>query len=201
MEKKKKIIMWGILIILIVLVLALNYIKFFATDNANIEVKPIENSSSTAIENALLEIVNNFNESDEVGELSKDGIILSASKKNYSIYVAYVVNGARTTYEFNYSNLNLFINVSSDQKNLEKFNKILMILIKSCQKRINNTSNIDRDVEKFLDGTGELNGVLRSDTDGLTSYQIDITKKIEPVQSSDLGDNLEGGDENGNTTY
>ena len=124
MNKQKTIIMWICLTFLIVLILALNYIKFFGSPNQNIREQPVENSTSEAIDNALLDIVNNFNNSTDVQELTKDSIVASAILKNYSIFISYTINESKTTYEFKYSNLKLTINISNDEENIEKFNKI-----------------------------------------------------------------------------
>lgn len=178
MKKTKTIIMWIFLIILIILTLALNYIKFFGIPNQNIKETPIENSTSSAISTALLDITNNFNNSMDTQELTKDSIVASATLKNYSIFISYTVNDSKTTYEFKYSNLKLTINISNDEENVEKFNKIYKILIKSCQKRLGNTENIDEDIDNFLKGEKELLGMKKIEKNSLISYEMDITQKI-----------------------
>lgn len=178
MKKQKTIIMWIFLIILTILILALNYIKFFGNPNQNIKEQPIENSSSTAINNALLDITNNFNNSVDVQELTKDSIVASATLKNYSIFISYTVNESKTTYEFKYSNLKLTINISNDEENIEKFNKIYKILIKSCQKRLNNSENINEQIDKFLNGEQDLSGITKTQKSNLITYEMDITQKI-----------------------
>ena len=122
MKRRKIIIAWIFLVILIILILALNYIKFFGNPNQNIKEQPIENSTSTAINNALLDITNNFNNSVDVQELTKDSIVASATLKNYSIFISYTLKDSKTTYEFKYSNLKLTINIANDKENIEKFN-------------------------------------------------------------------------------
>ena len=178
MNKQKTVIMWICLIFLITLILALNYIKFFGSPNQNIREQPVENSTSEAIDNALLDIVNNFNNSTDVQELTKDSIVASAILKNYSIFISYTINESKTTYEFKYSNLNLTINISNDEENIEKFNKIYKILIKSCQKRLNNSDNINEQIDKFLNGEQELLGITRIRKNNLITYKMDITQKI-----------------------
>lgn len=178
MNKQKTGIMWICLIFLIILILALNYIKFFGNPNQNIREQPIENSTSEAIDNALLDIVNNFNNSTDVQELTKDSIVASAILKNYSIFISYTINESKTTYEFKYSNLKLTINISNDEENIEKFNKIYKILIKSCQKRLNNSDNINEQIDKFLNGEQELLGITRTRKNNLITYKMDITQKI-----------------------
>lgn len=185
MTKKKKIITWIILIILIILVLALSYIKFFGNNNPNITEKPVENSTSTAINQALMDITNNFNNSVDIENLTKDGIVASASTKNYSIFISYIINDAKTTYEFNYNNLKLSINIENNKKNIEKFNQIYKILIKSCQKRINNLEDIDNDIDLFFQDKQELNGITKIVKNNVISYELDITKNIKTISADD----------------
>ncbi len=189
MNKKKMVVTWIILVILICLLLFLNYVKFFGVKNENIEEKPVEDSSAVAIENALMDIVNNFNDSDDVKNLTKDGIIVSATLKNYSIFITYTINANKTTYEFNYSNLKLSINVLDDEKNLEKFNKIYKILIKSCQKRLKNDDDIDKILDSFLNDEVKIDAIQKENVNDVINYQMDITKKISSDNINDLNQN------------
>ncbi len=187
MKRRKIIIAWIFLVILIILILALNYIKFFGNPNQNIKEQPIENSTSTAINNALLDITNNFNNSVDVQELTKDSIVASATLKNYSIFISYTVNDSKTTYEFKYSNLKLTINIANDKENIEKFNKIYKILIKSCQKRLNNTDNLNDQIDRFLNEEQELSGIIKTKKSNLIIYEMDITQKISNQLTQDNG--------------
>ena len=187
MKRRKIIIAWIFLVILIILILALNYIKFFGNPNQNIKEQPIENSTSTAINNALLDITNNFNNSVDVQELTKDSIVASATLKNYSIFISYTVNDSKTTYEFKYSNLKLTINIANDKENIEKFNKIYKILIKSCQKRFNNTDNLNDQIDRFLNEEQELSGIIKTKKSNLIIYEMDITQKISNQLTQDNG--------------
>lgn len=189
MNKKKMVVTWIILVILICLLLFLNYVKFFGVKNENIEEKPVEDSSAVAIENALMDIVNNFNDSDDVKNLTKDGIIVSATLKNYSIFITYTINANKTTYEFNYSNLKLLINVLDDEKNLEKFNKIYKILIKSCQKRLKNDDDIDKILDSFLNDEVKIDAIQKENVNDVIKYQMDITKKISSDNINDKNQN------------
>ena len=189
MNKKKMVVTWIILVILICLLLFLNYVKFFGVKNENIEEKPVEDSSAVAIENALMDIVNNFNDSDDVKNLTKDGIIVSATLKNYSIFITYTINANKTTYEFNYSNLKLSINVLDDEKNLEKFNKIYKILIKSCQKRLKNDDDIDKILDSFLNDEVKIDAIQKENVNDVIKYQMDITKKISSDNINDENQN------------
>ena len=111
MEHKKNLLAWISLITLIILLLFLNYIKFFSQKNPNIEEKPVENSSSRAIETALSTIAENFNTNEELNTLKEENILLSATRKNYSLFITDIENENRTIYEFKYNNLKLSINV------------------------------------------------------------------------------------------
>ena len=74
--------------------------------------------------------------------------------------------------------MKLTINISNDEENIEKFNKIYKILIKSCQKRLNNSDNINEQIDKFLNGEQELLGITRTRKNNLMTYKMDITQKI-----------------------
>ncbi len=194
MSKIKKIITWIILIILIILLLALNYIKFIGLDNQNIQEKPSENSTATAINNALTEIVNNYNNNIEVENLTKEGIFTSAILKNYSIFITYVVNEQTTTYEFHYNNLILTTTTLNQEENLKKFLPIFKILINSCQERLNNNQNIDNTITEFLENRQEVNGLTQKKSDSKIVYTIDITRKIENEDNQIPNDEMNNSD-------
>ena len=189
MEHKKNLLAWISLITLIILLLFLNYIKFFSQKNPNIEEKPVENSSSRAIETALSTIVENFNTNEELNTLKEENILLSATRKNYSLFITDIENENRTVYEFKYNNLKLSINVLDEKENLEKFNRVYKILIMSCQKRIQNEDIIDEKIEKFLNGEVELEAIQKKKSGNIINYQMDITKKISSDNINDLNQN------------
>lgn len=186
---KKKIIFWIILIILIALLLGLNYVKFFGVSNDNIEEKPVENSTSEAINTALQDITNNFNNNQEVSNLTKDGITVSAVLNNYSIFISYAIGNDTTTYEFNYSNLILSIDIENNEENIKKFNTIYKILINACQERLTNEDNIDSDIDKFLNGESTFNGIDKSINNNIITYKMDITKKHSTSNEDTTSDN------------
>ncbi len=189
MEHKKNLLAWISLITLIILLLFLNYIKFFSQKNPNIEEKPVENSSSRAIETALSTIVENFNTNEELNTLKEENILLSATRKNYSLFITDIENENRTVYEFKYNNLKLSINVLDEKENLEKFNRVYKILIMSCQKRIQNEDIIDEKIEKFLNGEVEIEAIQKKKSGNIINYQMDITKKISSDNINNLNQN------------
>mgnify|MGYP004501549357 FL=1 len=189
MEHKKNLLAWISLITLIILLLFLNYIKFFSQKNPNIEEKPVENSSSRAIETALSTIAENFNTNEELNTLKEENILLSATRKNYSLFITDIENENRTVYEFKYNNLKLSINVLDEKENLEKFNRVYKILIMSCQKRIQNEDIIDEKIEKFLNGEVEIEAIQKKKSGNIINYQMDITKKISSDNINNLNQN------------
>ena len=189
MEHKKNLLAWISLITLIILLLFLNYIKFFSQKNPNIKEKPVENSSSRAIETALSTIVENFNTNEELNTLKEENILLSATRKNYSLFITDIENENRTVYEFKYNNLKLSINVLDEKENLEKFNRVYKILIMSCQKRIQNEDIIDEKIEKFLNGEVEIEAIQKKKSGNIINYQMDITKKISSDNINNLNQN------------
>ena len=178
-EKIKIILAWIFLIFLIALFIYINYLKFFGFEINNniIEEIPIENSSSHAIELALNEIVDNFNNDILVEENINEDIELSAYLNNYSIYVSYNSNDI-VTYEFEYSNLVLSINVTNEEENLLKFNKIYEILIKAIQKRIGNNDDITNLVNNHLNENISYDGLTKEINGDTIKYSINITKKL-----------------------
>ena len=189
MEHKKNLLAWISLITLIILLLFLYYIKFFSQKNPNIEEKPVENSSSRAIETALSTIAENFNTNEELNTLKEENILLSATRKNYSLFITDIENENRTIYEFKYNNLKLSINVLDEKENLEKFNRVYKILIMSCQKRIQNEDIIDEKIEKFLNGEVEIEAIQKKKSGNIINYQMDITKKISSDNINNLNQN------------
>lgn len=181
-DKKKKIIVaWFILIILIISLLSLNYIKFFGTKNPNIEEHPVENSTATAINTALKDIVKNFNNSEQVQEYVEQNVVIQASLNQYSIYINYITD-TTVTYEFSYNNLNLDITIDNDQENLERFYKVYRTLIYAIQKRIGNEENLDALIDSFLSDSNkkiEYDGIKKEEKNQTIHYQINITKKLK----------------------
>lgn len=177
-KKNKKVIAWIMLFILIGIALALTYLKFFSVDNINIEERPVNNSSSNAIHNALKDITTNFNQNSKVKEYANDNIILKASVNNYSIYISYITD-TTTTYEFTYDNLCLNIVVNNTEEDKTKFNVVYQLLIEAVQKRINNTDNLDAIINNFLTTDTTYDGLSKEEVENGIAYQMNITKKLK----------------------
>jgi len=179
-EKKGKIfIAWLALIFLIILILWLSFMKFFGTVTPNIEEKPVNNSSATAINNALKEITTNFNQNSKVKEYENNDITLKATVNNYSIFISYITD-ITITYEFTYNNLSLDIITNLSEEEQETFNIIYQILIEAVQKRLNNEENIETIITNFLTTEDSYNGLTKTKVDAGIKYQMNITKRIKP---------------------
>ena len=177
-NKNKIVIAWIVLFLLFIIMIAFSYIKFFGFYTyKDIEIIEEENSGDEAIEIALNSIVDNFNSSDDIEAFKTQEIDIKAVLKNHSIFI-YYSDDITTTYEFNYNNLILSINIEEKEDNLDKFNKIYRILIKSIQKRIYNENNIDDLIDLHINDDIELVGIEKINNQGFISYKIDITKKI-----------------------
>lgn len=193
MKNIKIIVARFFLIILIILLIALNYVKFFMNSNDNIQQTPVENSASQAVNTALNQIVENFNADEKIKEFQTNNIEITAVLNNYSIFINYK-GETSTTYEFHYNNFKLDIKVSNDEENMEKFKIIYEILIRAVQKRLNNTENIDTYINEFLTDSMEYDGLQKIATDDsdIFMYTMDITKKIENNNLEDtVTENLE----------
>ena len=191
-EKKGKIIIaWIVLILLIIMLLVLNYIKFFGSQTTpNIEEKPVGNSSEQAVNNALQQIVDNFNQHEKVKEYAEQNIGLKAVLNGYSIYISYTTD-TTTTYEFTYHDLTLDIDIANDEENIQKFKTIYEILIYAVQQRIDNDENIDSYVSEFLNDSEEYDGLYKVVADNIISYHMDITRKLKANDSSEIQPDME----------
>ena len=178
-EKNKMLIAWIILIALIIITIILTYIKYFSTDNTNIEERPINESSSNAIHIALKDIITNFNENSKVKEYGlENNLTLKAVVNNYSIFISYI-NDTTTTYEFKYEDLFLNITINNIEEDKNKFNIVYKFLIEAVQKRINNTNDISELIDNFLTNDINYDGLIKEENSNTIKYQINITKKLE----------------------
>ena len=101
-KKQNKTLGWILLIILIILVLALNYIKFFANiETDEVEETPANTQQSEVITTALNNIVDNFNNNSKITTNQEKNIKLSAALNQYSIFISYATE-EEGTYEFNW---------------------------------------------------------------------------------------------------
>lgn len=171
-------IAWFILMLLLLMIVYLNYVKFVSF--YTYEVEEIEESSNEAIDIALTDIVNIFNNSEDIANYKNQGINISALSKTRSIYISYSKD-TTTTYKFNYDALTLNINIKNEEDNLNLFNTIYRILIKSIQSRIQNENNdIDDLINLHINDNIDIVGLEKKDNpDNTISYKIDITKKLK----------------------
>lgn len=178
--KSKTIFAWIILFVLIGATLILTYFKFFSADNSNITEIPTNNSTSNAIHKALKDITINFNQSPAVQTYNEqNNVKLNATANNFSIYISYITD-TTTTYEFTYDNLHLNIIINSNEAKAEKFNVVYKFLIEAVQKRINNTNDINEEINKFLNNDDiSYEGLTKKVVEDNVEYQMDITKKIK----------------------
>jgi len=195
MKKEKKdvkvIIAWGILILLIGMLLALNYIKFFGQPDEFIEERPVENSSEQAIDKALTQIIENFNEHEKIKTYADKGIDIKAILNHHSIYISYATD-TTTTYEFTYQNLGLDIVIANEEDNVQKFQEIYEIVIYAVQQRLGNTQDISSYVSGFMNNKVQFDGLTKTVQNDTIHYYMNITKKIEEsIQDNviDLSDN------------
>ena len=177
-KKPKIVIAWILLFVLTSCLLFLNYLKFFGSPNPNIEERPIENSSSEAIQTALTQIVENFNSNVKIQEYSEKNIQLKAIQNQHSIFISYTTD-TTVTYEFTYSNLLLSINIENNKENIEKFNKAYEILIQAIQERIGIEENIDLILDDIINKDKEYDGIEKEISEDIIEYKINITKKLK----------------------
>lgn len=182
-EKTKVMIAWILLIVLIGLGLGLSYYRFFGEyNNSYMEEKKVDNSTSKAIQTALTFIVDQFNQDERVQLLKEQNIQVHAVLKNYSIFITYQDDDV-VTYEFQYDQLLLKIHVENQVDNLNKFHSIYRILIDAVQSRLNNTENVDSQIQAFLDMKQDFNydGLTKTFSRKTVFYQMDITKKLSTL--------------------
>lgn len=183
-QKKKRVIAYIVLFVLVAITLWLTYLKFFSEKNTYILEVPVNASSSNAIHKALENIVSNFNQNSEVKDYEiKNNVTLSATVNNYSIFISYITD-TTVTYEFNYDDLCLNIIINDDIAKKEEFKVIYGFLIKAVQERINNTDDdtidkIDKIIDEFLNSDTSYDGLTKETVEGGIKYQMNITKKLK----------------------
>lgn len=177
-KEKKVLVAWIFLFILIILILTLSYVKFFSLDNSNIEERPINNSSSSAVHSALKDITTNFNKNPKIREYLNQGTKLKASVNNFSLFISYITD-TTTTFEFTYDNLNLSIIVNTDEEEFLKFKVVYQLLIEAVQERLNNEDSLDIVINNFFTTDAIYEGLSKKEVDGGIEYKIDITKRLK----------------------
>ena len=186
MNNKKEnnmVVGWILLILLIFMALGVSYVNFFVGVDKKIEEKSVDNNESEAINNALTQIVNYFNDSDKIDAL--DGVNIHAVLNNRSIFISYITD-ITTTYEFTYDNLALEITVSDDEDNLKKFHQVCEILIYAIQMRLNNGDNIEKSISSFINDNVHFKGLEKTILEEhRILYHFSIVTKLENNFTSD----------------
>lgn len=181
-QKKKRVIAYIVLFVLVTISLWLTYLKFFGEEEPYILEVPVNESSSNAIHKALDDIISNFNQNPEVSDYeTKNNVTLSATVNNYSIFISYIAD-TTVTYEFTYDDLCLNIIVNDDIAKKEKLKVICGFLIKAVQERINNNDNddsIDKIINEFFDNNTSYDGLTKETVEDGIKYQMNITKKLK----------------------
>ena len=182
MKNKKTIIAWGMLILLLCLIVGISYVKFSNTSNKKKE-NPAPIATQTKEENLIIsEVANDFNSSQELKNLeSQEKITIKGEGKDTSLYVTYKDQNESTTYEFVNTGKTLTISVSNSKENLEKFKKVFAVLVKTTQKKLNNTNEIE--IDKMIDDLFEnhtaYNAMSVEVGDTINTYYIETEFKLE----------------------
>lgn len=164
----KNILAFIILSFSLIAILYIIYLKTYYVNDDIMSEHKINESSNVAINNALNEIIDKFNNSEEILKLNEGKKIVTSKVNNFSLFVTYSDIDS-ITYEFTYRDLILSINNYSDD---EKFNMILINLVKSIQLRLNNEVS-DEDVNLCIKDNSCLGVILEDDT-----YKLNIVEKI-----------------------
>lgn len=185
-EKSKLYLAYFILAILIILILILTYIRFSSLSPVKIEERPINNSSSEAIQSALVDITTNFNKNTNVINYSNNNdVSLKASVNNFSIFINYI-DDITATYEFTLEkkeDLSLKIIISDNNEvDQNKFNTIYCFLVEAVQKRLNNNDDISNEINDFLINDIPCEGLNKKRTENGVEYHINIMDKITPKE-------------------
>ena len=173
----KTLVAWVLLIILLISALSLSYMKFFAFSDNTSEI-PVENSANEAIDLALNEIVENFNNDDKIIEYGNQNIQINAILKNHSIFISYQTDKI-ITYEFKYNNLVLSVIINNDEDNLKKFEKVFIILNNAIQKRLKQEESFEDEIHEFLMDERKIEGLLKEEQSNNLKLSVSVVKKIE----------------------
>lgn len=169
---------WILLVVLIIISLVLSFFKVLSNDNKNISEVPVDNSASKAVDLALKQIVDNFNNDEKINEYSNQNITMNAVLNNRSIFVSYKTDTV-ITYEFIYNNFNLNANVDDNATNLKKFEKVFIVLNNAVQKRLNNDLDTESIVHEFLNNKKKVSGLLIDKQGKRLRVSVNIIEKID----------------------
>lgn len=168
---------WILLIVLIIISLVLSYFKVLSNNNKNISEVPVDNSAAKAVDLALKQIVENFNNDEKINEYTNQNINMNAVLNNRSIFVSYKTDKV-ITYEFIYNNFNLSVNIENNDENMKRFEKVFVILNNAVQKRLNNDIDTESIVHDFLNNKKEVSGLLIDKKDKMFRVSVNIIEKI-----------------------
>ena len=168
---------WILLIVLIIISLVLSYFKVLSNNNKNISEVPIDNSAAKAVDLALKQIVENFNNDEKINEYANQNINMNAVMNNRSIFVSYKTDKV-ITYEFIYNNFNLSVNIENNDENMKRFEKVFIVLNNAVQKRLNNDIDTESIVHDFLNNKKEVSGLLIDKKDMMFRVSVNIIEKI-----------------------
>ncbi len=168
---------WIMLVVLIIISLVLSYFKVLSNNNKNLSEVPVDNSASKAVDLALKQIVDNFNNDEKINEYSNQNISMNAVLKNKSIFISYKTDKV-ITYEFVYNNFNLSVNINDDDENLKRFEKIFIVLNNAVQKRLNNDLDSESIVHDFLNDKKKVSGLIVDRQDKSLRVSVNILEKL-----------------------
>ena len=168
---------WILLIVLIIISLVLSYFKVLSNNNKNISEVPVDNSAAKAVDLALKQIVENFNNDEKINEYANQNINMNAVLNNRSIFVSYKTDKV-ITYEFIYNNFNLSVNIENNDENMKRFEKVFIVLNNAVQKRLNNDIDTESIVHDFLNNKKEVSGLLIEKNDKMFRVSVNIIEKI-----------------------
>ena len=168
---------WILLIVLIIISLVLSYFKVLSNNNKNISEVPVDNSAAKAVDLALKQIVENFNNDEKINEYTNQNINMNAVLNNRSIFGSYKTDKV-ITYEFIYNNFNLSVNIENNDENMKRFEKVFVILNNAVQKRLNNDIDTESIVHDFLNNKKEVSGLLIDKKDKMFRVSVNIIEKI-----------------------
>ena len=168
---------WILLIVLIIISLVLSYFKVLSNNNKNISEVPVDNSAAKAVDLALKQIVENFNNDEKINEYANQNINMNAVMNNRSIFVSYKTDKV-ITYEFIYNNFNLSVNIENNDENMKKFEKVFVVLNNAVQKRLNNDIDTESVIHDFLNNKKEVSGLLIDKKDKMFRVSVNIIEKI-----------------------
>ena len=168
---------WILLIVLIIISLVLSYFKVLSNNNKNISEVPVDNSAAKAVDLALKQIVENFNNDEKINEYTNQNINMNAVLNNRSIFVSYKTDKV-ITYEFIYNNFNLSVNIENNDENMKRFEKVFVILNNAVPKRLNNDIDTESIVHDFLNNKKEVSGLLIDKKDKMFRVSVNIIEKI-----------------------